>query len=308
MRRLIVAFIVLLSVVLTPRAMAQSDRCFPETNQCISGNIRAYWESNGGLAVFGYPITALATETNADGFTGPTQWFERDRLEDHSAEGVGVLAGRLGAQKLAVEGRPWETLPKGAPGRGDCVFFNETGHTLCPPFRAYWEGNGGLARFGFPISEPAGETNQSGFVGTVQWFERRRMESHPELQPPFDILLGLLGNEIRSGGSAPPPIPPPPAPPVPPPPIPPAPAPVPPPPPAPIPIPIPIPIPPPPPPPAPTPDPRAGCDPSYPTLCLPRGQGDTVNCSDIPQKNFPVLPPDPHRLDTDKDGIGCEQN
>jgi len=56
----------------------------------------------------------------------------------------------------------------------------------------------------------------------------------------------------------------------------------------------------------PTPDPRAGCDPSYPTLCLPTGVGDTVNCSDIPEKNFPVLQPDPHRLDADKNGVGCE--
>jgi len=63
---------------------------------------------------------------------------------------------------------------------------------------------------------------------------------------------------------------------------------------------------PPPPTPTPMPDPRAGCDPSYPTLCLPTGVGDTVNCSDIFQRNFPVLPPDPHRLDTDKDGVGCE--
>src|SRR5687767_3726702 len=28
----------------------QGERCFPETNQCISGVIRAYWEGNGGLA------------------------------------------------------------------------------------------------------------------------------------------------------------------------------------------------------------------------------------------------------------------
>ncbi len=193
---------------------AQEQRCFPETGQCISGVIRAYWEQNGGLPVFGYPITALATETNADGFTGPTQWFERDRLEDHRNEGKGVLAGRLGAQKLAAEGRPWETLPKVSTAGPGCVFFSETGHSLCPPFRAYWERNGGLARFGYPISQPVTERNAAGFTGTFQWFERRRMEAHPENQPPFDILLGLLGNEVRGG--APAPVPPPPAPPVPP--------------------------------------------------------------------------------------------
>jgi hypothetical protein len=32
----------------------------------------------------------------------------------------------------------------------------------------------------------------------VQYFERRRMELHPENTPPYNVLLGLLGNEIRS--------------------------------------------------------------------------------------------------------------
>ena len=208
MRRLTVVLAALLLSVVVPSSrsvFAQSERCFTETNQCISGVIRQYWESNGGLPVFGYPITALTTETNADGFTGPTQWFERDRLEDHSAEGQGVLAGRLGAQKLAAEGRPWETLAKVTLAAQGCRYFSETGHSLCPPFRAYWESNGGLARFGFPISEPVVEQNAAGFTGTFQWFERRRMEAHPENQPPFNILLGLLGNEVR--GSTPPPSP-----------------------------------------------------------------------------------------------------
>jgi len=52
------------------------------------------------------------------------------------------------------------------------------------------------------------------------------------------------------------------------------------------------------------PPPASSCHPSYPTLCLP-GSPD-LNCADIPAKNFPVLPPDPHRLDGDKDGYGCE--
>lgn len=56
----------------------------------------------------------------------------------------------------------------------------------------------------------------------------------------------------------------------------------------------------------PTRDP-AQCDPSYPTVCIPPPPPD-LNCSDIPHRNFVVLPPDPHGFDTDNDGIGCEQN
>lgn len=199
MRRLYVFSAALLIVggFISPRVTdAQpGNRCFQETGKCISGVIRTFWERNGGLEVFGFPITDLATETNAEGFTGPTQWFERDRLEDH--DGV-VLAGRLGAQKLAAEGRPWESLPKVTSAGAGCILFRETGHSLCPPFREYWERNGGLARFGFPISEQINERNADGFAGTFQWFERRRMERHPENQPPFNILLGLLGKEVRA--------------------------------------------------------------------------------------------------------------
>jgi hypothetical protein len=33
---------------------------------------------------------------------------------------------------------------------------------------------------------------------TVQWFERARFELHPENKPPYNVLLGLLGNELRA--------------------------------------------------------------------------------------------------------------
>ncbi len=48
-----------------------------------------------------------------------------------------------------------------------------------------------------------------------------------------------------------------------------------------------------------------GCDPAYPTVCIPPPPPD-LNCGDIPFKRFAVLPPDPHRLDGNKDGVGCE--
>lgn len=51
--------------------------------------------------------------------------------------------------------------------------------------------------------------------------------------------------------------------------------------------------------------PTTGCDPSYPTVCIPPSPPD-LDCGDIPHKNFKVVSPDPHRFDGDKDGIGCE--
>lgn len=178
------------------RVAAQSDiRCFPATGYCISGPIRRYWESNGGLATFGYPTSPVQTMT-IENWTGPAQWFERDRLEDHSAQGIGVLAGRLGAERLEQLGRPW-TPRAPAPQEPGCRLFTETGYQVCGLFRTYWERNGGLERFGYPITDYQQEI-VDGRPFMVQYFERRRMEFHPNNPAPYTVLLGLLGNEVRS--------------------------------------------------------------------------------------------------------------
>ncbi len=50
---------------------------------------------------------------------------------------------------------------------------------------------------------------------------------------------------------------------------------------------------------------EGGCDPAYPTVCIPPPPPD-LDCADITDRNFEVLPPDPHHFDGDHDGIGCE--
>jgi len=192
---LALALLATLTAAAPARVQART-RCFPETGYCVSGRILDYWERNGGLAVFGYPITEQRTETVEGIWTGPVQWFERDRLEDHSNEGLGVLAGRLGARVVELQGRPWQSLSGPASRPEWCRFFPETGHTLCGIFLRYWERNGGLMRFGYPISEPRIETLED-WTGTVQYFERRRMEHHTELAgTPYEVLLGLLGRDV----------------------------------------------------------------------------------------------------------------
>ena len=47
------------------------------------------------------------------------------------------------------------------------------------------------------------------------------------------------------------------------------------------------------------------CDPSYPDVCIPPHPPD-LDCGEIPYRRFTVLPPDHHRFDGDKNGIGCE--
>ena len=218
----------LLVLLIVPYAWAQSDqRCFPETGQCIAGRIREFWEQNGGLPVFGFPITPQQEE-QIEGKPFQVQWFERNRLELHpeNQRPYDVLLGRLGADRLAQQGRDPFTFPKSQPQAG-CRFFAETGHNACGDILAAWHASGlefdgkrgkseaeNLALFGLPLSDAQTETIE-GKDYTVQWFERARFELHPENAPPYNVLLGLLGNEVHgNAGTPPPPPPPPPGPPV----------------------------------------------------------------------------------------------
>lgn len=75
--------------------------------------------------------------------------------------------------------------------------FPETGACLAGPFLRFWEQHGGLAVFGYPIAPAADEVSaDDGRVYRVQWLERARFELHPENPPPYDVLLGRLGDAV----------------------------------------------------------------------------------------------------------------
>jgi|GEM_PF-1288470 len=186
-------------------------RCFPETNQCLDGPIRTYWETNGGLPVFGFPVSGEGLEANRDtGQSYQTQWMERNRFEVHPEHQAPytVLLGRLGDDRLRQLGIEWQTLPKADPSAPH--YFAVSGHAIAhPPFWGYWSTRGlelgdrgvsereSLALFGLPISEPRMETNSSGDTVLTQWYERARFEDHGAK----GVLLGLLGNEVRAGAT-----------------------------------------------------------------------------------------------------------
>jgi hypothetical protein len=90
-------------------AAQQSERCFPETGFCIGGRFAQYWQQNGGLPVFGYPLSDELTEQGRT-----VQYFERQRFELHTenAAPYDVLLGLLGSEVLAA--RYGGQLPPGA--------------------------------------------------------------------------------------------------------------------------------------------------------------------------------------------------
>jgi hypothetical protein len=193
-----------------PPAPAGPCRLFAETGQQVCGRILEYWNQNGGLPVFGYPITGQYGQQVEAG-TFQVQLFERNRLELHpeNARPYDVLLGRLGADSLVKQGRDWTTF-----GKGDAAaahYFAQTGHAIAPQFWSYWSGHGlefdgrsgksfqeSLALFGAPLSEATIETNPTnGQQYLTQHFERARFEYHPEnAGTPYVVLLGLLGREL----------------------------------------------------------------------------------------------------------------
>jgi hypothetical protein len=217
MKRHILALLVLLALL--PAAAQAAPRCFPESapaiSDCIDGRIGEFWAQHGGLPVFGYPITAQLGQL-VEGRQVQAQVFERNRLELHpeNARPYDVLLGRLGADRLAQQSRDPFTFTKSGAQAG-CRFFPETGHNVCGDILKAWHANGlefdgkkgksegeNLALFGLPLSDAASETLSDGKQYTVQWFERARFELHPENQPPYQVLLGLLGRESSPVASA----------------------------------------------------------------------------------------------------------
>ncbi len=92
-------------------------------------------------------------------------------------------------------GGPLAAAPRPAAAQeGAC--FAETGFCIRGRFLDYWQQNGGLARNGFPLSDERQELLEDGNTYTMQYFERVRLEYHPENPAPYDVLLGQFGRRI----------------------------------------------------------------------------------------------------------------
>jgi polysaccharide biosynthesis protein PslG len=178
---------------------AASDRLyFLESGHTLGGVFRAFWERNGGVLKLGYPLSEELEEANPlDGQVRTVQYFERAVLERHKE-----FAGTPDEVMPAAVGR-WVTLGRNfqrvEPFTGTEArwYFADTGHSVKQAFLRYWQKEGGVAVFGYPISEELPEINPAdGKVYTVQYFERARFEWHPTFAgTPDEVQLGLIGKQ-----------------------------------------------------------------------------------------------------------------
>ncbi len=206
MRRLFLILCLLPFFAFATPAAAAPKFCFPQVPDCITFRFATFWRDNGGLSVFGLPLSPAANEQVGDQ-KYKVQYFERARFEYHKGDPLpyDMLLGRIGADQLAAQGRDWQTFPKADAGAPH--YFAASGHAIAPQFWSFWSSNGlefdgnkkaksmaeSLALFGVPISEAQMEPGADGQQYLTQWFERAKFEYHPENKPPYDVLLARLG-------------------------------------------------------------------------------------------------------------------
>ncbi len=173
---------------------------YPQTHHAVGGAFMKYWTNGGGLTRFGFPVTEETAIKDNTGKMITVQFFERVRMEYHP-ENAGtqyeVLLGQLGRELAGNRNdRPFQGVSESTKSElndDSALYFPETKHTASNSFRLYWQANGGLPIYGYPLSQEFTERNaDDGNTYSVQYFERVRFEWHPEVKGGT-VLIGLMG-------------------------------------------------------------------------------------------------------------------
>lgn len=184
---LVVAVMALIASIVAPFAEAQDEAFVPptkvwveETGQTIDDTFLDFWRSYQIL--IGDPITREFKErVKLDGIKArerTVQYYENLAIVNTSDDDRGdewkVQALPLGewAMKQDRKNLAREDLPEASTCEGfseeDCIYFEETGHTVKLGFKGYWEVNMGPQLLGPPLTEEF--VAQDGW--TTQYFER----------------------------------------------------------------------------------------------------------------------------------------
>jgi hypothetical protein len=151
---------------------------FRQTAHYVKDAFLNYWLMNGGVPLYGYPTSE---EFTLDGVA--VQYFERSRFEYRPTSSRPWRVDLTNSGSKLTEGREFAAGVQ----TGNRQYFEQTRHTLGGAFYQFWRANGGLDKFGYPISEEMQERGLS-----VQYFERARLE----LAGQGRVQLGHVGAEL----------------------------------------------------------------------------------------------------------------
>ncbi|MCS7177695.1 MAG: hypothetical protein RML46_04860 [Anaerolineae bacterium] len=158
---------------------------FQLTGHFVKGPFLEFFNQHGRTRILGYPQTEAFYDRRLGLWV---QYFDNVRMEWHPGNPdpykvqLGLLGEELGYREPPI---PLEKIPRGNPLQR---YFPETGHVVSYAFLTFYEQNGGLDVFGYPISEIRLENGR-----TVQYFQRTRLEWHPERPRGDRVVVGSLG-------------------------------------------------------------------------------------------------------------------
>lgn len=156
-----------------------------ETGHWVSEDfLKTYLSVPNPQQIFGEPITEPFFSSTCDRIV---QYFEKARFElvADSEQALHVRITLLG-EHLYMPGLALP-IPDNFPA---CRFYPETGYQVCYAFADFFTAKGGVSILGYPISN---FEMHDDFI--VQYFQRARLEWHPEFPPGERVTLGDLGRE-----------------------------------------------------------------------------------------------------------------
>lgn len=170
----------------------------PETRHNVPQPLMDYWYAHGSWRTIGLPVSEVFRQVAFDGTTKLVQYFERQILElnlPNNGDQPLVTSGLIGysAYSPASAKKPVAAFDN----TDNSWYFPQTQHSLSNGFLAYWQKYGGLAAFGYPISQEFSAQTPDGRKYVAQIFERARFEWWPDkVGQPGDITQGLLVDEM----------------------------------------------------------------------------------------------------------------
>jgi hypothetical protein len=174
------AFVLILTVGTPVLAQSSGGEYFKETGHYVSGEFLVFYRSvPNAIALFGYPITEAFVKNGRT-----IQYFQRARFELFPELPAGQRVKLTPIGKALYS--PGEQLDIFNPFA--CRYFPQTGYSVCYAFLDFFKANGGVERFGQPIS-PFEYRNEL----IVQYFENARLEWKPWLPDGQRVSVADLG-------------------------------------------------------------------------------------------------------------------
>lgn len=195
MRRVCLTILIVLATLVElgiAKAQSEDARYFPETGHWVSGSFLRFYDSvPDPVLTFGYPITdAFQTDTVPQYPGLLVQYFQKARFEYHPENPIElrVVLSQLGDYLYQVDGQG--EAVQIAQTMSACRRIPQDGYPVCYAFLTFFDRYGGVAQFGYPISEIEWHDGSM-----VQYFQRARFEWHAGSSNGQRVTLTNLGKQ-----------------------------------------------------------------------------------------------------------------